>query len=71
MPTQDSLEQIEIGELIVSEDDGRAAGDAFKLGTALRALLVARLADAKTKDAARFITARRRVVALSNITSGV
>ena len=56
MPTQDSLEQIEIGELIVSEDDGRAAGDAFKLGTALRALLVARLADAKTKDAATFIT---------------
>ena len=56
MPTQDSLEQIEIGELIVSEDDGRAAGDAFKLGTALRALVVARLADAKTKDAATFIT---------------
>lgn len=56
MPTQDSLEQIEIGELIVSEDDVRAAGDAFKLGTALRALLVARLADAKTKDAATFIT---------------
>ena len=46
MPTQDSLEQIEIGELIVSEDDVRAAGDAFKLGTALRALVVARLADA-------------------------
>ena len=56
MPTQDSLEQIEIGELIVSEDDVRAAGDAFKLGTALRALVVARLADAKTKDAATFIT---------------
>ena len=56
MPTQDSLEQIEIGELIVSEDDGRVAGDAFKLGTALRALVVARLADAKTKDAATFIT---------------
>ena len=56
MPTQDSLEQIEIGELIVSEDDVRAAGDAFKLGAALRALVVARLADAKTKDAATFIT---------------
>ena len=56
MPTQDSLEQIEIGELIVSEDDVRVAGDAFKLGTALRALVVARLADAKTKDAATFIT---------------
>ena len=60
MPTQDSLEQIEIGELIVSVDDGRAAGDAFKLGTALRALVVARLADLKTKDAATFITAGGR-----------
>ena len=56
MPTQDSLEQIEIGELIVSVDDGRAAEDAFNLGAALRALLVARLADAKAKDAATFIT---------------
>lgn len=60
MPTQDSLEQIEIGELIISVDDGRAAGDPFKLGTALRALLVARLADAKAKDAATLITAGGR-----------
>ena len=56
MPTQDSLEQTEIGELIVSVDDGRAAGDAFKLGTGLRALVVVRVADLKTKDATTFIT---------------
>lgn len=60
MPTQDSLEQIEIGELILAVDDGRVAGDPFKLSAALRALVAARLADLKTKDAVTLITAGGR-----------
>jgi len=40
MPTQDSLEQIEIGELIVSEDDVRAAGDPAALLGLITAQLV-------------------------------
>ena len=37
-------------------DDGRVAGDGFKLSAAPRALVAARLADVKTKDAATLIT---------------
>ena len=50
MPTQDSLEQIEIGELIASVDDGRAAGDAFKFDAPLQALVVSRWRILKTKN---------------------
>ena len=50
MPTHDSVEQIEIWELILSVHDGRAAGDAFKLGAPLCVLVVARLAGNRTEE---------------------
>ena len=60
MPTQQSLEEIEAAELILAVDDGRAAGDPFKLTAPMRALVVARLADLRTKDSATFVTAGGR-----------
>ena len=63
MPTQQSLEEIETAELILSVDDGRAAGDAFKLTAPMRALVVARLADLRTKDSATFVTEGGRAAA--------
>lgn len=49
MPNQTSLEQVELAELTQSVDDGRAAGDPFKLPAAERTLLNNRLADLKAK----------------------
>jgi len=52
MPNQTSLEQIELAELTQTVDDGRVAGDPFKLAATSRTLLDTRLADLKAKDVA-------------------
>lgn len=56
MPAQESLAEIETAELILAVDDTRPATDPFKLPAYLRALVVARLADLRAKDAATLIT---------------
>ncbi len=63
MPTQQSLEEIETAELILAVDDARAAGDPFKLTALMRALVVARLTDLRTKDSATFVTEGGRAAA--------
>ncbi len=55
MPTQVSLEQIELAELTVSVDDARLAADPYKLLVLLRTPLDARLADLIAKDAATLL----------------
>ena len=63
MPTQVSLEQIELGELTQTVDDARAPADPFKLPTVLRTPLDARLTDLKAKDSATLLKAGDRVTA--------
>ena len=67
MPNQTSLEQIELAELTQTVDDGRVAGDPFKLPTALRTLLDTLLADLKTKDAATLTSEGDRATASANV----
>ena len=55
MPTQVSLEQIELGELTQTVDDARVAADPFKLPALLRTPLDARLTDLKAKDSATLL----------------
>lgn len=52
MPNEAVLKEIEIGELIVAVDDSRDVADPFKLLTALRTLVVARLAALKAAETA-------------------
>ena len=63
MPNQFTLEQSELAELTQAVDDGRAAGDPYKLPAATRTLLDTRLADLKTKDAATLLTEGGRATA--------
>ena len=63
MPNQFTLEQNELAELTQAVDDGRAAGDPFKLPAAPRTLLDNRLTDLKTKDAATLLTEGGRATA--------
>lgn len=67
MPNQESLAEIETGELIQAVDDARAALDLFKLPAALRTLVDTRLADLKAKDAATLTTAGGRAGAQVNL----
>ncbi len=67
MPTDASLAEIETAELILAVDDTRAATDTFKLPAYLRALVIARLADLRTKDAATLLTEGGRVGAQINV----
>ena len=63
MPTQVSLEQIELGELTQTVDDARVAADPFKLPALLRTPLDARLTDLKAKDAATLLKEGDRATA--------
>ena len=67
MPNEASLAEIETAELILAVDDGRAPTETFKLPAYLRALVVARLADLRTKDAATLITEGGRAGAQINV----
>lgn len=67
MPNQTSLEQIELAELTQTVDDGRAAGDPFKLPAASRTLLDTRLADLKAKDVATLTSEGGRATASANL----
>ena len=67
MPNQTSLEQIELAELTQTVDDGRVAGDPFKLPAALRTLLDTRLTDLQTKDSATLTSAGSRATASANM----
>ena len=66
MPNQQSLEQVELAELTQTVDDGRVAGDPFKLTAALRTLLDTRLADLQAKDSATLTSAGSRATASAN-----
>lgn len=67
MPTKESMEQIELGELIQSVDDARATGDDFKLPAGLRSLVDTRLADLKAKDPATLNEEGDRTLASSTV----
>ncbi len=67
MPNEASLAEIETAELILAVDDGRAPTDTFKLPAYLRTLVVTRLADLRTKDAATLITEGGRVGGQINV----
>lgn len=67
MPNQTSLEQIELAELTQSVDDGRAAGDPFKLPASDRTTLDNRTADLKAKDSATLTSAGDRAAASANL----
>ena len=67
MATEASLAEIETSELILAVDDTRLAADTFKLPAYLRTLVVTRLADLRTKDAATLITEGGRVGAQINV----
>lgn len=67
MPTKESMDQIELGELIVSVDNGRVAGDPFKLPAGYRTLLDDRLADLKEKDGAILTNEADRAEASANV----
>ncbi|MEN9576845.1 MAG: hypothetical protein RL514_4700 [Verrucomicrobiota bacterium] len=67
MPNEASLAEIETAELILDVDDGRVPTDTFKLPTYLRTLVVTRLADLRTKDAATLITEGGRAGAQINV----
>jgi hypothetical protein len=71
MPNEAVLEQVEFGELIQSVDDGRAAGEPFKLPAASRTLLNNRLADLKAKDSATLLTEGGRATASANVRAAV
>jgi len=61
MPNEASLAEIGTAELILTVDAGRAPTDTFKLPAYLLALVIARLADLRAKDAATLITEGGRV----------
>jgi hypothetical protein len=67
MPNEASLAEIETAELIVAVDAGRAPTDTFKLPAYLLALVIARLADLRTKDAATLVTEGGRVGGQINV----
>ncbi len=67
MPNEASLAEIETAELILAVDAGRAPTDTFKLPAYLLALVIARLADLRTKDAATLITEGGRVGGQINV----
>lgn len=67
MPTKESMDQIELGELIASVDNTRVAGDAFKLPAAYRTLLDERLTDLKAKDVAIMAYEGDRAEASANV----
>lgn len=67
MPNEASLAEIETAELILAVDAGRAPTETFKLPAYLLALVVARLADLRTKDAATLITEGGRAGAQINV----
>ncbi len=67
MPNEASLAEIETAELILAVDAGRVVTDTFKLPAYLLALVVARLADLRTKDAATLITEGGRVGGQINV----
>ncbi len=63
MSTKKTLEQIELGELIQSVDDARAADDDFKLPAGLRSLVDTRLANLKARDPATLTEEGERATA--------
>lgn len=67
MATLDSMQQIELAQLIVSVDDGRAVGDVFKLPADLRTVINDRLADLLVKDSATAISESARAGASANV----
>lgn len=67
MPTKESLEQIETGELIQSVDDARAAEDDFKLSAILRSLVDTRLANLRATDSATLTEEGDRATASANV----
>ena len=67
MPSQASLEQIELAELTQSVDDGRDGADPFKLPAVVRTLLDTRLADLQAKDSATLTSAGNRATASANL----
>ncbi len=67
MPNEASLAEIETAELILAVDAGRAPAEAFKLPAYLLALVIARLADLRTKDAATLTTEGGRVGGQINV----
>jgi len=67
MPNEASLAEIETAELIIAVDAGRAPTDTFKLPAYLLALVIARLADLRTKDAATLISEGGRVGGQINV----
>ena len=67
MPSLASLEQIELTELAIAVDDGRAAGDSFKLPSLLRAPLVATLAELKGLNSAALQAEGSRSLASFNL----
>ena len=67
MPSLASLEQIELSELAIAVDDGRAAGDAFKLLAPLRTLIVTLLAEVKSLNSAALQAEGSRSLASFNL----
>ncbi len=67
MPNEASLVEIETAELSLAVDDGRVGTDTFKLTAYLLALVIARPADLRTKDAATLITEGGRAGAQINV----
>ena len=67
MPSLASLEQIELTELAIAVDDGRAVGDSFKLPSLLRAPLVATLAELKGLNSAALQAEGSRSLASFNL----
>ena len=67
MADQETIDEIEIGELVVQVDDGRAAADPFKLPAGLRALAGARLADAKGRYSASLLSGGDEVAASERV----
>lgn len=67
MPNEASLAEIETAELIIAVDAGRVVTDTFKLPAYLLALVIARLADLRAKDAATLVTESGRVGGQINV----
>ena len=67
MPTEASLAEIETAELVIAVDAGRVVTDTFKLPAYLLALVIARLADLRVKDAATLVTEGGRVGGQINV----
>jgi hypothetical protein len=71
MADQETIDEIETGELIAQVDDGRAANDPFKLTAGLRTLTNTRLAEAKARYSASLLSGGDEVAAAERVREAV